>query len=485
MASNFHGGIAFHLPRADRRSVGGLSESPLQLTYRLDECTVEAGQSVAGGEPIGSYAKHPVRSSVSGKVTEVRRDDDAILLTLERDGEGRVFEALPFGKKTGHALAEAEPEELIAEIEASGIIEPNGEALIDHVKRALALPKKLRLAAVCCFDLDPLCQTNLSVTEERADAVAGGLTILIRLLRVKDGAMLCDRRFKRSIRAAQKACAGSSLIAIELTGNRYPQANPRLITRWLMEREISAAKTPEDAGLFLVDAETCASLYRLFAEGLPDRTKRLSVFAQGRLKLYDLPYGLPLSMLTERGILPEASVGESLCRGGMDGEALPETVDATLNAIALLPIGRADVKRLLPVAVEENEVRDDAEESADSDVPEATDETAAPANPESVGPTVTATEAPLPIQPASSEPPLSSLHSLGCISCGRCAAVCPMFLRPYDYLPKNRLQKLLGGSPRDASVCIGCGCCSYVCPSRLPLRSVVQSTARKEAKNDR
>ena len=53
-----------------------------------------------------------------------------------------------------------------------------------------------------------------------------------------------------------------------------------------------------------------------------------------------------------------------------------------------------------------------------------------------------------------------------CISCGKCTAVCPVFLNPqlldqtflsenYDELEKLRLH-----------TCIECGCCSYVCPSR-------------------
>lgn len=45
-----------------------------------------------------------------------------------------------------------------------------------------------------------------------------------------------------------------------------------------------------------------------------------------------------------------------------------------------------------------------------------------------------------------------------CIRCGRCAAVCPMGLRP----DQQRMA--------DALRCRDCGCCSYICPAGRPLR---------------
>lgn len=450
MAGTFHGGIAFQPAICDLGQVDRPISASMKLTYRLDECSLKAGDRVAGGELLGSRAGLPVRTSLSAKVTVIEQVDGGILLTLESDGEARLAESVPFGKKTGRTLAEASAEDLLAEIASSGIVEQSGESLHAHLTRALACaPGKLRMAAVSCLDLDPLSATNSSIAEESASAVAGGLTILLRLLRLKEGAILCDSRRKACIKAAEIACADSSLIAIEQTSNRYPQADPRLITRWLTNKELSPSKHPEDAGLFLIDAETCASLYQLFAEGLPKRFKRLSIFADGKLKLCDLPYGLELSELPSLSILPASHDGQSLCRGGMDGRPLPETVDATLNTLALLPQSGAEVSRLLT----------------------ADDQTAAKA------------EAVPKQSRLSSLLSALSADSVDCIACGRCAGVCPMFLLPYDYLPKSRLQRWLSGSPKDGGSCMGCGCCSYVCPSRLPLRNAVQSSVRKEDRN--
>lgn len=512
MASTFHGGIDFSLPICASRQAARLIGASIKLVYRADDCSLKVGDAVKGGSILGSLNAQPVRSSLSGKVIAIDADEAGVRVTVESDGQNSREKTQSFGKKTGKTLAEATVDELLAEIASSGIIEQSGLPLIDHLRRALAYaPGKLRMAAVCCFDLDPLCQTNVSVTEQKAVAVAGGLTILLKLLKLRDGAMLCDSRFKQCVKAVRSACADSSLIAIETTPNRYPQADPRLLTRWLTDMELSPAKVPEDAGLFLTDAETCASLYRLFATGAPERFKRVSIYAEGALRVCDLPFGLKLSdiwgavvqPLSEQSethyrltldylpeaaepesgeierslnqydlacglnlseqvsaiLLPKPQVGETICRGGMDGAPLPERVDATLNAIACLP------KHTLDLSAQ----KADADEREAATQPAA--QTPTEENPKPKRSVVTSL--------------LSALSANGnvCISCGRCAAVCPMFLLPYDYLPKSRLQKLLGGSPIDGASCIGCGCCSYICPAGLPLRTAVRAAARKEAHN--
>ncbi len=48
-----------------------------------------------------------------------------------------------------------------------------------------------------------------------------------------------------------------------------------------------------------------------------------------------------------------------------------------------------------------------------------------------------------------------------CIRCGRCAAVCPMGLRPW--LSQRR------GARRDWGACLRCGACEYACPAGRPL----------------
>lgn len=80
----------------------------------------------------------------------------------------------------------------------------------------------------------------------------------------------------------------------------------------------------------------------------------------------------------------------------------------------------------------------------------------------------------------------------GCIACGRCAAVCPIYLLPSRIAGvegngiSRKFDKLLSGNfpNTDASLCIGCGCCSFVCPSGISLSSMVAAAASKESEKE-
>ncbi|MCH5182811.1 MAG: 4Fe-4S binding protein [Oscillospiraceae bacterium] len=56
-----------------------------------------------------------------------------------------------------------------------------------------------------------------------------------------------------------------------------------------------------------------------------------------------------------------------------------------------------------------------------------------------------------------------------CISCGRCAEVCPMRLQPFRILRERNYRSVKAL----ASVCFDCGCCDFVCPAALPLREQI------------
>jgi electron transport complex protein RnfC len=59
-----------------------------------------------------------------------------------------------------------------------------------------------------------------------------------------------------------------------------------------------------------------------------------------------------------------------------------------------------------------------------------------------------------------------------CISCARCAEVCPVKLIPRDVLA--------GDVERLQSFCVSCGACQYICPSGIPLMDLIYP--QKEAK---
>lgn len=411
--SQFHGGVS--LPHAEG-VFDAISLTQGVVCLFADQISVEAEDRVALGQPIGSLNGRILRASLSGRVSAAAHG----VVKIQSEGDARVYSSVPFGKRTGKTLAQTSPEELLSEIREAGIVEADGTILADRLQVALerANEGKLRQAAVSLLEPDPASLSRASLAVEFADAIAGGLAILLRLLSLREGAVLCDRAYPEAIDAIEIACRESRLIAVEVLENRYPQSHPKLITRYLCQRELAPASTPEAAGLFLIDAESCIALHQYFATGIPRLSIRTTLWENGKSRLYDLPLGMPLSALADLGLweafpaksesadsastLIKSGKNSPYRRGLMDGRLPADYADRSLAVVALLP----------EMKVIEGE----------------------------------------------------------CIRCGSCAAVCPMYLQPYRYLPSPKWLMLLDGEARDALNCIGCGCCSYVCPSKLPLR---------------
>ncbi len=64
---------------------------------------------------------------------------------------------------------------------------------------------------------------------------------------------------------------------------------------------------------------------------------------------------------------------------------------------------------------------------------------------------------------------------LNCISCGKCASVCPMFLNPKKIDEAYLDESFEDFNKLGVSSCISCGCCSYVCPSRRYLTQRIEN----------
>ena len=411
--SSMHGGIRFPGVQGD---LNAIPITKGEVCLKINAPKVTEGESVAKGQCIGMLGDRVVLAPWSGLVSAL--SDGSV--KIEGDGASRTVEATSYGTRTGKTLAESTPEELLAEIRNAGIVEANGQVLADHIAEAMvrSAEGKLNHGVVSLLESDPVSISNASLGMEYADAVAGGLAILLKILGVRQGSIVCDSAHPRTVSAIQAACRESQLIAVEVADNRYPLANPKLLLRWLFQKEISHASIPEAMGVFLIDAESCIALHQLFATGIPRLSVRTTVYENNQSRVCDLPLGMTLASLKNAGLW------ETLPTEEAEKHALVKPSDHSLWCMGLMNGAR-------------------------------------PADPidRSVTVLVSATEQ------------LAVTNEYGvCVRCGRCAEVCPMYLSQNRYLPEKPWISFFSGAPRDAICCIGCGCCSYVCPSELPLR---------------
>ena len=61
---------------------------------------------------------------------------------------------------------------------------------------------------------------------------------------------------------------------------------------------------------------------------------------------------------------------------------------------------------------------------------------------------------------------------VACISCGRCAEVCPVKLLPSEILASDGRDIL--------QRCISCGTCEYICPSNIPLLGLIKKASKRK-----
>ena len=398
--SSMHGGI--NLPGAK----GDLKAIPItkgEVCLRVDTPEVAQGQLVALGSRIGTVGERAVLAPFAGAVSDL---SDGIV-KLVGDDSGRREEVPSFGGRTGKTLAEATPEELLAEIRNAGILEADGQVLADHIERAMkrSAEGKLRHGVISLLEPDPASLSFSSLGIQYADAIAGGLTILLKILAVRQGTIVCDSARPMTVNAIRTACRKSRLIAVEVAENRHPMSNPKLFLRWLFQKELSSASTPEAMGVFLTDVESCIALHQLFATGIPRLSVRTTFREKNVSRLYDLPLGMTLASLKN------GELWETLASNEEEKRSLVKPSDQSLWCKGLMngahpadPIDRS-VTVMMPVA----------------------------------------------------ELPARINEQGSCIRCGRCNEICPMYLSPNRYLPEKPWVTFFSGTPRDAIACIECG----------------------------
>lgn len=366
---------------------------------------VSVGDRVLVGSPLAdAEAKKAEHSSVSGKVSHIELDSagNALSVTIENDKLDELDPSVtPFDKK----LTETAPDEILSIIKKAGICESlDGISVARRIECALGGTRRL---IVNCTECEPFLASRRRLVLERPTDVLNGAKILLRALEVSFADIAIDNSDITAIRVLEDVIGDNPLLRLRVTGDKYPQGDKSLIVNAVTGKEPPARETTSQLGYVVFTAETCAAIFRAFADGMPQTRRLITVGGDciKEQKVLDAPIGAPLSEIVSYcgGYTSEPT---AIISGGlMKGARLPDDFGfVTKRDIGYLFLSDAYIK---------------------------------------------------------------PIKQTDCIRCGKCVQDCPMHLMPLYLVRHAKVLDINKSVAMGLRSCIECGICAYNCPSGI------------------
>lgn len=383
---------------------------------------VKVGDRVVVGQKIGDVENGlgcPVHASVSGVVKAIERRTTysggaSETVVIENDGENATSpDVKPFPK----SLTETSSEELLSVIREAGVVGMGGAAFPTYAKLRSAMGKVDKII-VNCAECEPFITANHRLLLEKPVAVLNGVKILLKTLGVRCAYLAVEDNKMDAVARLEELCENSKMISVRVVKTKYPQGDERQLIYALTGEELPQGKLPADVGCVVFNAETCAAVFRAFAEGTPLIKRILTIDGDCIRKPKNLlvPIGTSVSeLISYCGGLTRTP--EKLIFGGpMMGQAQWD-FDA--------PIVKATGAVLL-LSARFNDRKSANEEGT-------------------------------------------------CIRCGRCVQNCPMRLAPLYIAQFAKINDMDGAERYGAMNCVECGSCSYGCPGGVELTQHIRA----------
>ena len=366
---------------------------------------VSVGERVFLGSALTlPEAKRAEHSSISGKIVDIELDPEgnALSVTVENDKLDELAPSVtPFDKK----LTEASPEEILSIIKKAGICESiDGLSVARRIECALGGTRRL---IVNCTECEPFLASRKRLVHERPSDILNGAKILLRALEVGFADIAIDNSDITAIRTLEGVIGDNPLLRLRVTDDKYPQGDKLLIVNAVTGKEPPARETTSQLGYVVFTAETCAAIFRAFANGMP-QTRRIITVGGDCIKdqkVLDVPIGTPLSDIVS-------------CCGGYTSEPA-----------AVISGGLMKGTRL-----------------SDEDCFVAKRDTA---------------------YLFLSDAYIKPVKPTDCIRCGKCVQNCPMHLMPLYLVKHAKALNIKKSVAMGLRSCIECGICAYNCPSGI------------------
>ncbi|MBL7139679.1 MAG: electron transport complex subunit RsxC [Planctomycetes bacterium] len=385
--------------------------------------TVERGQAVARGEPIGKpdgFISAAVHAPSSGTVTGIERVIDAATgrttaaVVIETDGKDRPHASLPQEPRPWQSLDGDAIRQAVAD---AGVVGMGGATFPTHVKLTPPKGKAIDTVLANGAECEPYLTCDYRVMLAEADKIVTGLRLCMRATGAARGIVGIEDNKPRAVEAMRRAVAGADDLDVRVFPTKYPQGAEKQLILACLGREVPTGGLPADAGVVVQNVQTACAIAEACVRGQPliERVLTVSGDAARAPGNFRVRIGTPLAALLAEAQVQEGY--EALILGGpMMGKAqFTADLAVTKGTSGLLVFRRAAVYEGGP-----------------------------------------------------------------CIRCGACVRHCPSWLNPSrlsilgeSFLAGN-LDAVDTAMEFGLMDCILCGACAYVCPSRRRMVHLIE-----------
>lgn len=365
----------------------------------------EVKQGTLIAKPAGNFGIN-IFSPISGKVLNI---------TDKMDASGKYSKHILImnnNKNLVEDLPELENQNMVslmARLKECGMVDTNS-GLPTYLKYAYTGTRSYNTLFVLLDSTDPNNSVSQTLAEFKTEEVVNGAKYFMNITNATSITFVLTEKNKKIAEKLKKHIASNKKnydYTIKFIPNKYPFDNPYLLALLLAKKKITEKMSFLDAGIAIETAESCYNFCRAVEFNKPVTSKIVTIDGDNVIRK-----------------------GNYSVQNGLSFESLFDF------------IGVVD-KDSQVVFIDGNQLSGKAQYSTDLSITLFTD-------------TI--------IYNKFDQVNVPSEYP--CISCGKCAGVCPVMLNPQlidrAYLSEEHeeLEKLKANS------CIECGCCSYVCPSR-------------------
>ncbi|MBN2561655.1 MAG: RnfABCDGE type electron transport complex subunit C [Phycisphaerae bacterium] len=390
--------------------VDGPLHVPLQVGRGLPTAVeVVVGDRVLGGQRLAAPTRTDsasVHAPTSGTITAVER------VWTAADGylPGVVLE--PDGQDEWHPPPRTwVGESFIRQLADCGVVctSPRGPA---HAVMAQAAEAGVTDLIINAMETEPYLTADLRTLVEEPGRMIDTTCEIADALGAHRALFALPFRHRRVVKRMEAEAQGR-YVEIAPLANRYPQCDPIVLVKTLLDREVPPGESSLEVAALVLPLATVRAAAQALLDGRPVARTVMSIAgdAVDRPGTYRVPVGTPMRRVAQRaGII--ARVGQAISGGPLTGIPLGnDEAVVTVDTTALLLFSTTQ-----------------------------------------------------------------HLNPVPCVHCGWCVEDCPVGLDPSELIHLEAQDSCNAVDLAHLYACVDCGLCSYVCPAQLPLAATIKRT---------